>query len=61
MPMYEFRSTRDGLNRLVVLGFFRDHAAVEHARKLAWAADVEVWRENTLLARVEAASEPDAE
>lgn len=54
MPMYRFRSSEKlGVHHELALGFYRDEAAVEHARKLAHHSRVEVWREDALVARLE--------
>lgn len=54
MPMYRFRSSGErDVHQELVLGFYRDQAAVQHARKLAHHSRVEVWREDELVARLD--------
>ena len=53
MPIYRIRIQAEA-EQEVRLGFYKDGAATEYARRIARGAAAEVWRDSELVARVEA-------
>ena len=54
MPIYRIRiASEDSAEHDVELGFYKDRAATEYARRIARGAAAEVWRDSELVARVE--------
>ena len=51
--MYRFARSRDGWQEKFTLGFHREEAAVDFARRLAFGGEVEVWRGEDLVVRFE--------
>lgn len=55
MPIYRIRiRAEDDVQQEVELGFYKDSAATEYARRIACGAAAEVWRDKALVARIEA-------
>lgn len=54
MPMYRFRVTRaQGSHFCEERGFYREQAAIEHARKMRARGNIEIWLADELVALIE--------